>query len=203
MKIICIGRNYAEHARELKSTVPSEPVFFCKPDTALLIRNRPFFIPDFTQELHYEVEIVVKINKLGKNISEKFAHTYYEEIGVGIDFTARDLQRNCIEKGLPWEMCKGFDYSAVINKFLKKEELGDLQNIDFRLEQNGKVVQQGNSRDMIFSIDKLISYVSKFMTLKTGDYLFTGTPVGIGTVAINDKLEAFLGEQSLLKCTVK
>lgn len=203
MKIICIGRNYAEHTRELKSTVPSEPVFFCKPDTALLIRNRPFFIPDFTQELHYEVEIVVKINKLGKNISEKFAHTYYEEIGVGIDFTARDLQRNCIEKGLPWEMCKGFDYSAVINKFLKKEELGDLQNIDFRLEQNGKVVQQGNSRDMIFSIDKLISYVSKFMTLKTGDYLFTGTPVGIGPVAINDKLEAFLGEQSLLKCTVK
>ncbi len=203
MKIICIGRNYAEHARELKSTVPSEPVFFCKPDTALLIRNRPFFIPDFTQELHYEVEIVVKINKLGKNISEKFAHTYYEEIGVGIDFTARDLQRNCIEKGLPWEMCKGFDYSAVINKFLKKEELGDLQNIDFRLEQNGKVVQQGNSRDMIFSIDKLISYVSKFMTLKTGDYLFTGTPVGVGPVVINDKLEAFLGEQSLLKCTVK
>ncbi len=203
MKIICIGRNYAEHAKELKSTVPSEPVFFCKPDTALLIRNRPFFIPDFTQELHYEVEIVVKINKLGKNISEKFAHTYYEEIGVGIDFTARDLQRNCIEKGLPWEMCKGFDYSAVINKFLKKEELGNLQNIDFRLEQNGKVVQQGNSRDMIFSIDKLISYVSKFMTLKTGDYLFTGTPVGVGSVAINDKLEAFLGEQSLLKCTVK
>lgn len=203
MKIICIGRNYAEHARELKSTVPSEPVFFCKPDTALLIRNRPFFIPDFTQDLHYEVEIVVKINKLGKNISEKFAHTYYEEIGVGIDFTARDLQRNCIEKGLPWEMCKGFDYSAVINKFLKKEELGDLQNIDFRLEQNGKVVQQGNSRDMIFSIDKLISYVSKFMTLKTGDYLFTGTPVGVGPVVINDKLEAFLGEQSLLKCTVK
>jgi acylpyruvate hydrolase len=203
MKIICIGRNYAEHAKELKSTVPSEPVFFCKPDTALLIRNRPFFIPDFTQELHYEVEIVVKINKLGKNISEKFAHTYYEEIGVGIDFTARDLQRNCIEKGLPWEMCKGFDYSAVINKFLKKEELGNLQNIDFRLEQNGKVVQQGNSRDMIFSIDKLISYVSKFMTLKTGDYLFTGTPVGVGPVAINDKLEAFLREQSLLKCTVK
>jgi len=203
MKIICIGRNYAEHVRELKSTVPSEPVFFCKPDTALLIRNRPFFIPDFTQELHYEVEIVVKINKLGKNISEKFAHTYYEEIGVGIDFTARDLQRNCIEKGLPWEMSKGFDYSAVINKFLKKEELGDLQNINFRLEQNGKVVQQGNSRNMIFSIDKLISYVSKFMTLKTGDYLFTGTPVGVGPVAINDKLEAFLGEQSLLKCTVK
>ncbi len=203
MKIICIGRNYVQHAKELNNTIPKEPIFFLKPESTLLLRNRPFFLPEFSKEVNYEVEIVIKINKLGKNIQKKFAHTYYDEIGVGIDFTARDLQRNCKEKGLPWEISKCFDFSSPIGTFINKNQLPDINNINFRLEKNSEIVQQSNSSQMIFSIHEIIEYVSKFMTLKIGDLIFTGTPAGVGTVDINDKLEAFVEEQKLLSFKVK
>jgi 2-keto-4-pentenoate hydratase/2-oxohepta-3-ene-1,7-dioic acid hydratase in catechol pathway len=203
MKIICIGRNYAEHAKELNNAVPKEPVFFMKPDTALLIRNRPFYYPDFTHDLHYECELVLKICKLGRHISEKFAPTYYDAIGIGIDFTARDLQQQAKEKGLPWEKAKAFDFSAPISRFIPVSEFKDLNNIHFTLHLNGQTVQEGNSSDMIFSFDKIISYVSQFVTLRTGDYIFTGTPAGVGPVKIGDKMEAFIEGEKLLKVEVK
>tara|TARA_B110000285_G_scaffold10813_1_gene10732 strand:+ start:4416 stop:5027 length:612 start_codon:yes stop_codon:yes gene_type:complete len=203
MKIFCIGRNYADHAKEMNSEVTSSPMFFMKADTSLLRPGTPFFYPGFTKDIHYECELVVKINKVGKNISEKFAHKYYSEIGLGIDFTARDLQQKCKEKGHPWEIAKSFEGSAPISKeFLSKEEL-DIDNIDFTLKQNDKIVQRGNSKDMIFKIDQLISYLSQFMTLKKGDLIYTGTPAGVGPIAIGDTLDGFIGERKLFSVNVK
>ena len=203
MKIICIGRNYLPHIQELGHKVPTEPTFFLKPESAMVIRNRPFFLPDFSQQVEYEVELIYRINKVGKYIQEKYAHTYYDAIGLGIDFTARDLQKNCIENGNPWEIAKAFDGSAVMSQFIDKEEFDDLNNLDFHLDLNGKTVQSGNSSEMIFTIDKIISYVSQFMTLKMGDVIYTGTPKGVGKVAINDRLEGWIGERKLLNFRVK
>jgi acylpyruvate hydrolase len=204
MKIICVGRNYVEHAHELNSPLPENPVFFLKPDTALVIRNRPFYYPDFSQLIHYEVELVMKICKVGKSIPEKYAGDYYDQLGLGFDFTARDLQQKCKEKGLPWEIAKGFDYSAPIStEFISKEKFPDLQNINFHLDLNGKKVQQGNSGEMIFSFEKIISYVSRFMTLRTGDLVFTGTPAGVGQVKIGDKLEGFIEDSKMITCLIK
>lgn len=204
MKIICIGRNYAKHAKELGNSVPTEPVFFMKPDSARLPRKAPFFYPNFTKDLHYEIELVVKINKLGKNISKKFAPTYYEEIGLGIDFTARDIQQQCKEQGLPWEKAKSFDYSAPMSQeFIKKSEFKDLNNIEFSLTKNQEVVQLGNTQDMLFNFDDLIVYLSQFLTLKIGDLIFTGTPAGVGPVIIGDHLEGFIGEKKMIDLKVK
>lgn len=203
MKFICIGRNYAAHIAELQHAVPEHPVFFLKQENAITRCNRPFFLPDFSNQVDYETEIIVKINRLGKCIQEKFAHLYYEEIGLGVDFTARDIQRHCIEVGDPWEIAKAFDGSAVVGKFVLKSRFEDVQNLNFHLLLNGEKVQQGNSRDMLFSIDHIISYVSKFMTLKTGDIIFTGTPVGVGPVKINDRLQGFLEEEKMFDFLVK
>lgn len=203
MKIICIGRNYLPHIQELGHKVPTEPTFFLKPESAMVIRNRPFFLPDFSQQVEYEVELIYRINKVGKYIQEKYAHTYYDAVGLGIDFTARDLQKNCIENGNPWEIAKAFDGSAVMSQFIDKEEFDNLNNLDFHLDLNGKTVQSGNSSEMIFTIDKIISYVSQFMTLKMGDVIYTGTPKGVGKVAINDRLEGWIGERKLLNFRVK
>lgn len=203
MKIICIGRNYAEHAKELNNAIPTEPVYFIKPDSALLIRNRPFFYPDFTSDLHYECEIVLRIGKVGKSISEKFAGSYIDAIGIGIDFTARDLQQKAKEKGLPWEKAKAFDSSAPISSFIPVTEFDDIQQIDFHLTKNGETVQKSNTREMIFNYAHIISYVSQFMTLKTGDYIFTGTPSGVGPVAIGDKLEAYIADKKMLTVAIK
>jgi 2-keto-4-pentenoate hydratase/2-oxohepta-3-ene-1,7-dioic acid hydratase in catechol pathway len=203
MKIICIGRNYAQHAKELGNEAPKEPVFFLKPDSAVLPAKTPFFYPAFTNDIHYELEVVVKICKLGKHIAPKFASTYYKEIGLGIDFTARDVQAQCKEKGLPWEKAKAFDGSAVLGRFLPKEKLGNLQQLDFRLEQNNKVVQTGNTAQMLFPIDEIIAYVSQFMTLKIGDLIFTGTPAGVGPIKIKDELEGYLGDQKLLSVAIR
>jgi len=204
MKIICIGRNYVDHAKELNNPVPENPVFFLKPDTALVRMNRSFYYPDFSQDIHYECELVVRINKLGKNIQKKFAHTYYDEIGIGIDFTARDLQTKAKAKGLPWEIAKAFDSSAPLSmEFIDKNEFADLNDIQFHFNKNGETVQKGTSADMIYPIDELIVYLSKFFTLKTGDLIFTGTPAGVGPIAIGDKLEAYIGDRLMLKCDVK
>lgn len=204
MKILAVGLNYESHNIEMKRTFSSsEPVIFMKPESAQLKDGKPFFIPDFSNEVHYETEIVVKIGRLGKNIAEGFAHRYYNEITVGIDFTARDLQRNLKKKGLPWEIAKGFDYSAAIGKFIPKQDFADIQNINFHLDINSKTVQQGYTRDMIYSIDKIISYVSKFFTLKIGDLIFTGTPAGVGPVEIDDHLEGYIEDQKLLDFNVK
>jgi acylpyruvate hydrolase len=203
MKIICIGRNYVKHAQELNHDVPTEPVFFMKPDSALSKDNKPFFLPDFSSEIHHEIELVVKISRLGKNIEAKFAHRYYDEIGLGIDFTARDLQRQLIEKGLPWEKAKAFDSSAVLGKFLSKEELGDMGQILFSLKRNGETVQSGDSQLMIFPFDTIIEHVSKYVTLKIGDLIYTGTPAGVGPVAIGDRLEGFIGEKKMFDIQVK
>ena len=204
MKIICIGQNYYEHCKELNSQVPKEPMFFMKPDTALPPKpSMPFFYPDFSNEIHYEIELVAKICRLGKNIEEKFAHKYYEEISVGIDFTARDLQRECKDNGMPWEKAKSFDGSAQVGTFVKKDMFPDLNNVPFSLNQNGKTVQQGNSKDMIFSFDKIIAYVSQFVTLKIGDHIYTGTPVGVGPVKIGDILEGYIANEKLLEVKVK
>ena len=203
MKIICIGRNYLKHARELEHDIPTEPVFFMKPDSSLLLDNRHFFIPEFSKEIHHEVELIVKINRLGKSIESKFANRYYDEIGLGVDFTARDLQRQLIEKGLPWEKAKAFDSAAVLGEFISKQELGDLGQIDFSLRKNGDVVQVGNSRDMIFNIDTIIEYVSQFVTLKIGDLIYTGTPAGVGPVKINDRLEGFIGDRKMFDFLIK
>lgn len=203
MKIICIGRNYAEHAKELNSEIPAEPVFFMKPDTSLLKDNQAFYYPDFSKEIHHEVELVIKINKPGKNIQVQFANKYYDEIGIGIDFTARDIQAECKKKGLPWEKAKAFDGSAPIGKFIDKKQFADEKNINFKLAVNGNTVQTGNSGNMLFSFDKIVAHVSKFFTLKTGDLIYTGTPEGVGPVAINDRLEAFIEDQKLLDFEIK
>lgn len=203
MKILAIGQNYIEHNKELNSKNPTEPVVFMKPDSALLKNNKPFYIPDFTQELHYETELIIKFNRLGKNIDSKFANRYFTEIGLGVDFTARDLQRKLKAEGKPWEISKAFDNSAVIGNFLPVSELGDIQNIQFRLDLNGKTVQQGNSADMIFPINELISYVSRYFTIKIGDILFTGTPAGVGKVAIGDRLEGYIFDKKMFDFYVK
>lgn len=203
MKILCIGRNYEDHAKELKNPVPDEPVIFSKPDTALLRNNDPFFLPDFANSFHYELEIVVRINKLGKNIEEKFANRYYDEIGLGIDFTARDLQDQLKKKGLPWEKSKAFDHSAVISKFVDKEHFPNLKNLNFHLEINNEVRQKGNTSEMIFSIDQIIAHVSKYFTLKIGDYLYTGTPAGVGPVKIGDRLKGYIEKEEFFDFEVK
>jgi 2-keto-4-pentenoate hydratase/2-oxohepta-3-ene-1,7-dioic acid hydratase in catechol pathway len=202
MKLICIGRNYAAHAAELNdgAELPKEPLFFLKPDTALLRNNDPFYIPSFSNEVHYECELVVRITRLAKCIDEKFASRCYEEVGLGIDFTARDLQREAIQKGLPWELCKGFDHSAALsNQFIPLSELGgDVQNLNFEMELNGEVRQRGFTGDMLFSVDRLIAYISKYMTLRIGDLIYTGTPVGVGAVKAGDNIKARLGGHTLL-----
>ncbi|MDR0331867.1 MAG: fumarylacetoacetate hydrolase family protein [Dysgonamonadaceae bacterium] len=204
MKIFAIGLNYASHNEEMKNTFQStQPVVFMKPDTALLKDGNPFFLPDFSEQIDYETEIVVKINRLGKNIAERFAHRYYDEITVGIDFTARDLQKKLKESGLPWEICKGFDNSAALGTFISKNEVENLQNLNFHLDINGKTVQSGNTHDMIYSVDKTIAYISQFFTLKIGDIIFTGTPAGIGPVKINDRLEGYIEDRKLLDFCIK
>lgn len=207
MKIICIGRNYVEHIEELDHNreIPEAPVFFAKPDTALLRNNEPFYVPDFSDDLHYETELVVRINRVVKSIDEKFAHRCYDMVGLGIDFTARDIQRKCIEKGLPWEVCKAFDYSAAVSPaFLPLAELGrDVQDLRFTMELNGEVRQQGETRKMIFSVDRVIAYVSRFITLKIGDLIFTGTPVGVGAVKPGDRIRASLEGEVLLDFDIK
>jgi len=202
MKIICIGRNYADHAKEMKSELPTEPIFFFKPDLAIL-RGHKFYIPDFTNDLHYEVELVIKINRVGKHIDEKFAHKYYNQIGLGIDFTARDIQQECKTKGLPWEKAKAFENSAVLSKqFIDKSDL-DLENIQFSLSKNDTVVQTGTSSDMIFTFDKIVAYISQFVTLKIGDLIYTGTPKGVGPVKIGDKLTGLIGDKNMFKIEVR
>ncbi|MEI2758000.1 MAG: fumarylacetoacetate hydrolase family protein [Bacteroidia bacterium] len=203
MKIICVGRNYAAHAAELKNPLSAEPVIFMKPETAQLLPRMPFFIPDFSADIHHEVELVVKINRTGKHIQEQFANTYYDEIGIGIDFTARDKQSQLKEKGLPWELAKAFDGSAPTGKFLNKSTFASVQNINFHLEKNGTSVQQGNSSNMLFNIDKIIAFVSSFITLKKGDLIFTGTPEGVGKIQANDVLDAFIEGQHLLNVKIK
>lgn len=203
MKIICIGRNYVAHIEELNNERPTEPVIFMKPDTAVLLKKFPFVIPEFTNDVHYEVEILVKINKVGKYIEPKFAPKYYDEIGLGIDFTARDLQDTLKAKGLPWEKAKGFDGSAVIGEFVPKETFSSTENINFSLTKNGETVQKSNSSLMLFKIDELIAEVSKYFTLKKGDIIFTGTPEGVAAVAPNDVLEGFLNDKSMFKINVK
>jgi acylpyruvate hydrolase len=203
MKILCIGRNYENHAKELKNPLPPEPVVFSKPDSALLRNNDPFFLPDFAKSFHHEVEIVVRINRLGKNIDAKFANRYYNEIGLGIDFTARDLQDELRSKGLPWEKSKAFDSSAVISGFTEKALYPNLKNLEFHLEINGDVRQRGNTADMIFNIDHIISHVSKYFTLKIGDYIYTGTPAGVGPVEIGDRLQGFIEGESFFDFLVK
>jgi len=203
MKIICIGRNYADHAKEMNAEVPTAPVFFLKPDVALLKDGSDFYYPDFTKDLHYECELVVKIDKIGKNISEKFATKYYSSITLGIDFTARDLQQQCKEKGLPWEIAKSFEHSAPLSNKLLKVSEQSMADLSFKLLKNGELVQTGYLLDMIFSIDKIIAYISKFMTLKTGDLIFTGTPAGVGPVKIGDKLEGFIGSERMFEFNIK
>lgn len=203
MKIICIGLNYKSHIQELKCETPEQPLFFLKPETSMILRNRPFFLPDFSNDIHYEVELLVKINKVGKFIQKRFAHTYYDEIGLGIDFTARDIQQEAMAKGLPWELSKAFDGSAIIGNFLPKSQFPNLQNINFHLQKNEQIVQKGNSADMLFDIDDIIAYVSQFITLKIGDIIFTGTPVGVGRVEINDRLQGFIEEQKMFDFRVK
>ena len=196
--------NYAAHNKELHHTLElTEPTIFMKSDSSLLKDGKPFFIPDFSSEIHYETEMVVKIDRLGKNIAERFAHRYYSEVTVGIDFTARDLQRRLREQGLPWEISKAFDNSAVIGTFIPLEEAGNVNQLSFHLDMNGKTVQQGNTADMLFSVDQIIAYVSRFFTLKIGDLIYTGTPVGVGPVSIGDHLEGYLGERKLLDFHVR
>ncbi|MDD2196646.1 MAG: fumarylacetoacetate hydrolase family protein [Bacteroidales bacterium] len=198
MKIICIGRNYTEHAKEMASPVPDKPIFFFKPDTALLRNNQPFFYPFFSNDVHHEVEVVIKINRLGRNIAEKFAHRYYSEIGLGIDFTARDLQQECKQKGLPWEISKAFDGAAPISNFISIKNLGDVNSIDFWLDKNDRTVQRGNTSQMIFSINRLIAYLSQFVTLKIGDLIYTGTPSGVGPIKVGDRLKAYMNDNLML-----
>lgn len=203
MKIICIGRNYTDHINELSNEKPSNPVVFLKPDTSISLKGQPFFIPEFSKEVHHEVEVLVRINRIGKHIQPKFAHKYYNEIGLGIDFTARDLQAQLKQKGLPWEKAKGFDGSAVVGKWLQKSDLPAVDQLHFKLIKNGEVVQSGNTALMLWKIDELIAYISQFFTLKIGDIIFTGTPAGVGPVAPNDVLEGRLEEQELFQIKVK
>ena len=203
MKIICIGRNYAAHIEELDNERPTAPVVFLKPDTAILLKKQPFFIPDFSDDVHHEVEILVKIKKIGKHIDSKFAHTYYDEIGLGIDFTARDLQKQLKDKGLPWEKAKSFDGAAVVGEFFQKETLGALDNLKFSLEKNGEIAQEGNTALMLWNIDELISYVSKYFTLKIGDIIFTGTPSGVAKVKPNDTLTGYIEKTEVFSIKIK
>ena len=203
MKIICIGRNYVDHISELNNEKPTEPVIFLKPDSAILLKKFPFVIPEFTNDVHHEVELLVKINRVGKYIDKKFAHKYYDEIGLGIDFTARDLQSELKAKGLPWEKAKAFDGSAVISDFFPKNTFSSLENINFELRKNGEVVQQGNSDLMLWKIDELIAYVSQFFTLKKGDIIFTGTPKGVSRVVNGDLLEGYIEDKQLFKINIK
>ena len=202
MKIICIGRNYAKHIEELANERPEHPVIFLKPDSAILPKKMPFFIPPFSEDIHYEVEVLVKINKVGKYISEKFAHKYYDTIGLGIDLTARDVQAKCKEKGLPWEKAKAFDGSAVIGEFYPKEEF-DINNLPFQLYKNDEIVQDGNTSRMLWKVDELISYVSQYFTLKKGDIIFTGTPAGVGKVTENDVLKGVLADKKVFEVKIK
>lgn len=203
MKIICIGRNYADHIKELKNERPDEPVIFLKPDTAVLQKQFPFVIPEFTNDVHYEVEVLVKINKAGKYIEEKFAHKYYDEIGLGIDFTARDLQAKLKEKGLPWEKAKAFDGSAIIGDFVSKSDFASLSDINFKLVKNGETAQEGNTGLMLWKIDALVAHASQYFTLKTGDIIFTGTPKGVAKVNPGDVLDGFIENNQLFTVTVK
>ncbi len=203
MKIICIGRNYVLHAKELNNPIPEKPVWFMKPQSAIITKNKPFFYPEFSQDIHFETELVYHICKVGKYIEERFAHTYYDAIGVGFDFTARDLQSEFKAKGLPWEPAKAFDGSAPISKFIPINEIDDVNNIQFSMKKNGTLMQQGNSKDMLFPIDKIISYVSQFLTIKMGDLIYTGTPAGVGPIEVGDKLEAFIGDKLMLKTSIK
>lgn len=204
MKIICVGRNYAEHIEELQNEKPTEPVLFLKPDTAVLLKKQAFFIPDFSNDVHHEVEILVRIKKVGKHIQREFAHTYYDEIGLGIDFTARDLQTELKAKGLPWEKAKGFDGAAVIGeKWFQKSSFADVNNVNFRLQKNEKIVQESSTAMMLWEIDELIAYISTYFTLKIGDIIFTGTPVGVGRVDSGDVLEGFLEKTPVFKINVK
>ena len=203
MKIICIGRNYLDHINELNNKKPIEPLFFLKPETAIQPKGHPFFIPDFSNDIHYEIELVLRINKTGKHIKEKFAKNYYDEIGLGIDFTARDVQKECKEKGLPWEKAKGFDGAAQISKkFINKNDL-QIENISFSLQKNNQEVQIGNSKDLIFSFEQIIAHISKFITLKIGDLIYTGTPSGVGKVDTNDVLTGYIQEEELLNVIIK
>jgi len=203
MKIICIGRNYTKHIEELQNERPDEPVVFLKPDSAVLLKQHPFVIPEFSNDIHHEVEILVRINKVGKYIDAKFASNYYDEIGLGIDFTARDLQAKLKEKGLPWEKAKAFDGSAVIGSFLSKKDFSSTENINFELKSNGNTVQKGNTSHMLWKIDELIAYVSQYFTLKIGDIIFTGTPEGVANVNPNDILEGFIENKKLFRIQVK
>ena len=203
MKIIAIGRNYAEHAKELNNPVPTVPVIFMKPDTALLKENKPFYHPDFSEDIHHEIEIVLKINKEGKHISEKFAGNYFDEIGLGVDFTARDIQQRHKEKGLPWELAKAFDGSAPVSDFVPKSKFADLYQLNFRLDINGQNRQQGNTKDLLFSFERIIVFVSQYITLKKGDLIFTGTPQGVGKVNVGDRLEGYLEGDKMLDFYVK
>jgi len=203
MKLICIGRNYTDHIKELANEKPTDPVVFLKPDTSILLKKQPFFIPDFSDDVHHEVEVLVKINRVGKHIDKKFAHKYYDEIGLGIDFTARDLQSQLKAKGLPWEKAKAFDGAAVVGKWLAKSEFENVDAINFSLHKNDSIVQDGNTSLMLWKIDELIEYVSKYFTLKIGDIIFTGTPAGVGKVVANDKLKGFIENRELFSITVK
>ena len=203
MKIIAIGRNYAEHAKELNNPVPTVPVIFMKPDTAVLKDNKPFYHPEFSSDIHHEIELVLKVSKEGKHIAEKFASNYFEEIALGVDFTARDIQQKHKEKGLPWELAKAFDNSAPVSKFLPKAKFKDLSNLNFKLDINGNTVQSGNSKDLLFSFEKIIAFVSQYITLKKGDLIFTGTPQGVGKVNIGDHLAGYLEEDKMLDFYVR
>ena len=203
MKILAIGRNYADHIAELKNEVPDEPVIFFKPDTAILRNNEPFYYPEYSQDIHHEVELILRISREGKNIDKKFAHKYYDGIGLGIDFTARDLQAKAKAKGLPWTLAKGFNGSAPVSEFLPLDQFENLQDINFRLDVNGETRQQGNSKLMLNTFDDIIAYISRFITLKKGDIIFTGTPEGVGPVKIGDRLEGYVEDQKLLDFEVK
>ena len=203
MKLICIGRNYTDHIEELENEKPKDPVVFIKPDTSILLKKQPFFIPDFSNDVHHEVEILIKINKVGKYIDRKFAHKYYDEVSLGIDFTARDLQTKLKEKGLPWEKAKAFDGAAVIGKWVSKDIFENVDAIDFHLEKNGNVVQKGNTSFMLWKINELIEYVSKYFTLKIGDIIFTGTPAGVGPVKPDDVLTGYIKNQKFFSIKVK
>tara|TARA_B100001939_G_scaffold124165_1_gene107699 strand:- start:32 stop:637 length:606 start_codon:yes stop_codon:yes gene_type:complete len=201
MKIICIGKNYVNHAKEMGSDVPKKPLFFLKPDSAILPKKHPFFYPDFSQNIHYELELVIRIKKLGKHIEKKFAPSYYSEVGLGIDFTARDLQESCKKNGHPWEIAKAFDHSAVVSQqFFSIKELGELS---FELKKNGESVQKGFAKDMVFNFNEIINHVSKYMTLKIGDLIFTGTPEGVGPIKIGDHLEGFLNDKKIINLNIK
>lgn len=203
MKIIAVGRNYAEHAKELNNPVPVTPVIFMKPDTAILKDNSPFYHPDFSEDVHYEIEVVLKISKEGKHISEKFAGNYFDEIGLGVDFTARDIQQKHKEKGLPWELAKAFDNSAPVSRFISKSQFADLYNINFSLALNENFVQKGNTKDLLFSFERLIAFISQYITLKKGDLIFTGTPEGVGKVSIGDRLTGYIENEKLLDFEIK